>query len=55
MPSGWRQVAVQLRIGERFDANLVADVEPVRRRLLVAGEAVDHVELIVDAESVFRT
>ena len=46
------QIAVDFRIGERFDLDLVAHVEPVGRGRFFARQAVGHVELIVDAEAV---
>ena len=45
--------AVDVRVGERFDVDLVADVQPIGRRRLFARQAVGHVELIVDAEAIF--
>ena len=47
------QVAIDFRIGERFDANLVAHVEAVGRRGFVPRQAVGHVELVVNAKAIF--
>ena len=46
------QIAVQVGIGERLDANLVAHVQLVGHRGFLARQAVGHVELIVDAEPI---
>ena len=47
------QIAVELRIGERLHADLVAHVQLVGIGRFLARKPVDHVELIVDAEAIF--
>ena len=47
-----QQAAVDLVVGERFHLDLVAHVQPIGRRGLLARQPVGHVELIVDAEAV---
>ena len=46
------QVAVDLRIGERFHLNLIADVQAVGRGSLLPRQAIGHVELIVDPQAI---